>query len=178
MNDILKYDNTFNEGMFITKVNNIFIMLHTAVMMDDLDRAKHFLSNEVYEKYKDKLDKLNFNHERQMYDELNVKETIIDGFNIVEDKIVINVTIISRYMDYIINKDTGNYIRGINDRRVEKVNKLVFSKTINSTYTKTSQKCPTCGASIDVNSNGKCSYCGSIFNADKYDWILLSIETI
>ena len=28
----------------------------------------------------------------------------------------------------------------------------------------------------DVNKNGKCEYCGTIFNAENYDWILTSIE--
>lgn len=44
MNELLNIDKTFNEAMFITKVNNIFIMLHSAIMMDDLNRVRHFIS--------------------------------------------------------------------------------------------------------------------------------------
>ena len=38
-----------------------------------------------------------------MYDELNVKNTTIDNITITEEKIVIDVTITSKYMDYIVD---------------------------------------------------------------------------
>ena len=33
-----------------------------------------------------------------------------------------------------------------------------------------------CGASIDVNANGKCPYCGTIYNLEDKDWVLTFIE--
>ena len=45
--DIRSIDKDFNEAMFITKVNNIFIMLYTSIMMDDLDRVRHFISDNL-----------------------------------------------------------------------------------------------------------------------------------
>ena len=50
MNELIKLDESFNESMFISKANNIFIMLHTAVMKDNLNRVRHFLSNEIEKK--------------------------------------------------------------------------------------------------------------------------------
>ena len=178
MDELLKLDSSFNEGMFITKVNNIFIMLHSAVMMDDLNRVRHFLDSSVEAKYENILKDLNEKNVRQMYDELNVKTTSIDSVEILDNKAIIKVTIISRYMDYLIDKTTSKFVSGINDRRVEKTNHLVFEKTLGNAYNKIAQKCPGCGANIDVNKNGKCAYCGTIFDAQNYDWILTSIETI
>ena len=178
MDELLKVDNGFNEGMFITKVNNIFVMLHSAIMMDDLNRVKHFISDNVEEKYEKILNDLNKKNVRQMYDEMNVKTTSIDNIIIEENKAVIEVTIVSRYMDYLVDKDSGEFVSGINNRRVEKINHLVFEKIIGNSYTKIAQKCPGCGANIDVNKSGKCAYCGTIFDAENYDWILTSIETI
>lgn len=178
MNELIKLDKSFNEGMFITKVNNIFIMLHTAIMMDDLNRVRHFISNELEKKYEIIIQEYNTKNLRKMYDELNVKTTSIKNVEIRENKAIINVNIVSRYMDYFIDKDTGNYISGINTRRIEKINHLVFEKIIGSNYQDIARKCPGCGANINVNSNGKCDYCGTIFNTEDYDWILTSIETI
>ena len=177
IDEILKVEPTFNEGMFITKVNNIFIMLHSAIMMDDLDRVRHFISDDLEKKYELILKDLRDKNQRQMYDELNVKTTTINSFNVIDDTIVIKVDIVSRYMDYIVDRNSGKYISGVNGHRVEKMNHLTLVKKIGNSAYKKNRQCPTCGASIDVNSNGKCSFCHTIFNTEKYDWILESIET-
>ena len=176
MEELLKIDRAFNEGTFITKVNNIFIMLHSAIMMDDLNRVRHFISDEVALKYENILKKLNEQNVRQMYDELNVKETTIKNIQIYDERVIISVDIISRYMDYVVDKVSGKFISGENTRRVEKINRLEFTKLRSNNIYNIDKKCPGCGANIDVNNNGKCPYCGSIFNAKDYDWILTSID--
>ena len=177
MDELLKVEPSFNKEMFITKVNNIFVMLHSAIMMDDINRVRHFISDELEKKYENILTELNNKNLRQMYDELNVKTTEIDNVSIEEDKIRIKVVIVSRYMDYLIDKTSGKFISGINNRRIEKTNYLIFEKKIGNRYNKIDKKCPGCGANIDVNKNGKCSYCGQIFDTENYDWILTSIDT-
>jgi rubrerythrin len=178
MDELLKIDSSFNEGMFITKVNNIFVLLYTSIMMGNLDKVRHFLSSGLEEKYDTMLKEYAKSNVAQMYDELNVKSTEIKKINILDDKIEISVDLVSRYMDYIIDRETSKFISGVNDHRVEKMNHLIFIKKIGASYNEIAQSCPGCGANINVNANGKCPYCGTIFNAEDYEWILTSIETI
>ena len=123
--DIRSIDKDFNEAMFITKVNNIFIMLYTSIMMDDLDRVRHFISDNLEKKYELILKELKEKHLRQMYDELNVKDTNITNIEIKDNKICINVKLISRYMDYKVDENF-NVVSGDNTRRVENINYLTF----------------------------------------------------
>jgi len=175
INELIKIDKTFNEAMFKTKVDNIFIMLHSSIMTDNLDRVLHFLSDELKIKFQKKLDELNSKNYRQMYDELNVESTTIEHINITDDKIIIKVKIIGNYMDYIVDKTTLKYISGINTRRIKKINYLTFEKLRNTKRIESVRKCPGCGVSISVNTNGKCIYCGTIFNQKDYDFILTNI---
>ncbi len=168
--------NEFNEAMFKTKVDNIFVKLFTAIMKGNLQEVDHFISDSVYNKYEEYINKLDNNNERQMYDELNVKHTDIISRDILEDKEVVKVRIISRYMDYIISKSTGNFIRGDNTRRIEKEYILTFEKKLDTKDIKIVRKCPGCGASISVNTSGKCEYCGTIYNLEDYDYILVNID--
>ncbi len=170
-------DNNFNEPIFITRVNNIFIKLHTAIMKGDLTDVKHFLSDEVIAKYQTIIDNLNNHNERQMYDELNVKETSIIDESETDDNYIIKVRLISRYMDYIIDKDTGKLLKGDNTRRIAKQNILEFQKKKDAKDIAIVRKCPGCGASINVNDAGVCEYCGSIYNMKDYDYILTNILT-
>ncbi len=176
MDELLKVDKTFNESMFITKVNNIFVMLKSCVMTRNLDRVRHFISLELEKEYDEIINRLKEENEINMYDELNVKDTKIKNIEITEEKIIITVNLTSRYMDYIIDANTKEYISGVNDHRIEKENTLVFEKIINAKNYGLIKKCPTCGASINLNKSGKCPYCRNIFDAENYDYILTSIK--
>ncbi len=167
----------FNEAMFKTKVDNIFVKLYTCIMKGDLTDVRHFISNELYNNYIAKINELTSHNKRQMYDEINVKNTRVISRKILEDKEIVDVELISRYMDYIIDINTGDLTSGDDTRRIEKRNMLRFEKKLNAKDFGIVRKCPGCGASIDVNNTGKCEYCDTIFNLDDYDYILVSIST-
>lgn len=174
--ELINKDKTFSESGFIAKVDNTFIMLLTAIMTDNLRRVEHKISGDLFNRYSSLLKELNNNNERQMYDELNVKSTSIESIDINEGKYVITVLLTSRYMDYKIDKTTGKCVSGINDRRIQKDNRLTFKKSINAKEEGLARKCPGCGANVDANNSGKCLYCGTIYNTESYDWILTNIE--
>ena len=166
----------FNEAMFKTKVDNIFVKLYTCIMKGDLTDVRHFISEELYNNYINKINELISHNKRQMYDEINVKNTMTINRKILEDKEIIDVEIVSRYMDYIIDINTGDLISGDDTRRIERRNILRFEKKLNTKDFGIVRKCPGCGASINVNNTGKCEYCDTIFNLDDYDYILVSIN--
>ena len=174
--ELVNEDETFSESAFISKVDNTFIMLFSSVMMQDMLRVKHKISDELYNIYKNKVDRLINSNERQMYDELNIKSTNINYVTKSNDKYLIGVNIIARYMDYIVDKETNKYKRGTNDHRIEVTYNLVFEKSVYAKKEGIIKKCSTCGASMDVNNTGKCIYCGSIYNTEKYDWVLVDIR--
>lgn len=177
LNELIKLDNTFSESKFLTKVDNIFVMLHISLMTNNLERVKHFISEDIYNEFNKRLNKLNQDNQIQMFDELNVKSTEIKNVEITDENFIINVKLTSRYMDYIIDKTTKELISGNNTSRVQKENFLTFTKRRNSKKQGAIRKCPSCGANMDINNTGKCKYCGTIYNNSDYDYILTSIET-
>ena len=38
--------------------------------------------------------------------------------------------------------------------------------------------CPHCGAPLDLNQSGVCSYCHSVVTSDDHDWVLAKIEGV
>lgn len=177
MDELIKLDPTFTESSFKTKVDNIFVMLHVALMTDNLKRVNHFISDDVYDMFNNKLQDLNSKNERQMYDELNVKSTDIIDVKIDNDKYIITVRIVSRYMNYIVDKSTNNFKRGNNTYREEKENILVFEKKRKSKIQGVVRFCPNCGHPMDINKSGYCDFCGSTYNQEDYDWVLVNIKT-
>lgn len=171
-----EFDKSFSEGLFLTKVDHIFIMLLTSIMEKNIDRVKHYLSNDVYLRYKQMVDKYKEDETTRLFDEMNVKSTQISNVEINENEIIVTVNLTSRYMDYIIDKD-GNYVSGENTRRIEKSNLITFTKKINAESLKAVRKCPSCGSSLDLNDTAVCKYCHQPFDMSKYDYIITDIKT-
>lgn len=176
IDEFIKKDNTFSESEFLAKVDNTFIMLLTSIMTDNMERVKHKISDALFKKYSAYINELNLRNERQIYDELNVKSTKIMSINENNDNYVIEVLLISRYMDYTINKDSNELVSGNNSSRVEKNNYLTFIKSKGAKKESIAHRCPSCGANIDTNNTGICSYCGSAYDTYSYDWVLTNIS--
>ena len=166
----------FNEAMFKTKVDNIFVKVYTSIMRGDLSDVSHFIGDTLEQELQNKINNLKNNNQRQIYDELNVKDTRVLSRNIENDKEVVEVELISRYMDYIIDIDTGDLVSGDDSRRTEKTNILRFEKSLNTKEIGIVRKCLGCGASISVNTSGKCAYCDRIYDQEKYDYVLTAIS--
>lgn len=176
--EFLVLDKTFNESMFITKVNNIFIQLFSSIMLDELDNVKHFISDEIFNYANEIVLKNKNNGTRQMYDELNVKNSSIHSIEVNENVYTIKVYLQSRYMDYIISLDDGSRVSGNDDSRIQVDYMLTFEKKADFINQGVARKCPGCGAPMNINESGKCSYCGAIYNQEDYDWILTKLEVL
>ena len=174
--NLIQEDKSFSEATFKAKADNIFIQLYTSVMKQDLKHVKHVVSDEVYAKYERRINALKERNELQIYDELNVSDTNITNVVENENEFVLYVNLLTKYLDYVINKDTKAFIRGNKDVREEKRVNLVFTKTKQAKQLNSTRTCPSCGANLDLNKTGVCPYCGSIFELKEYDWILTNVD--
>ncbi|MDD6403626.1 MAG: TIM44-like domain-containing protein [Mollicutes bacterium] len=175
IDELIKKDKTFTEANLLAKVDNIFIMLLSSIMVGNLDRVKHKLSNSLFNEYNLFLNRLKENNEIQIFDELNVKSSEIIDIEEDTDKYVVKIRLVARYMKYKINSNTRKYKSGNDTSRVEEKYILVMTKSKNAVDEDIIKVCPGCGASIDVNNSGICSYCGTVYNTKDYDWILEKI---
>ncbi len=174
--ELIAKDASFSESGFLAKVDNTYIMILTSIMTENLKRVDHKVGDEVYQQLTEKLNNLQAQNSIQMYDELNVKDSSILSIEEKETYYEIKVKLISRYMDYQLDKTTREYKSGNNRSRIEKNHILTFKKNKNATMEGMSRKCPGCGASIDANNSGVCPYCGTVYNTEDYDWVLTGIE--
>ena len=175
--EIKSYDKNFNEELFISNTDHIFIMLLDAIMDNDITNVKHFLSDEVFNNYSKLIEEYKSKNLTRLFDEMNVKTSRIDNYSIEGNKININVTIFARYMDYFVNEN-GQYVSGTNDRRIETTHHLTLTKDINSEGLKESRTCPNCGSNVDINASGICPYCNKVIDLNNKEYIVTKIDLI
>lgn len=178
LDELKKLDPDFSESMFITKVNNMFVKFMTDIMMDRMPEVKHFVNDEVYAYGENIAKNARIKGQRQMYDELNVKDTKIVSSKVDNGDLIIKVLLQSRYMEYIISLDDGSYISGNNSSRKEVHYNITLTKKMVHKDQDIVRKCPGCGAPIDVNASGKCTYCGTIYNQEDYDWVITGLAKL
>lgn len=164
------------ESELKAKFSNIFIMLLYSIMTKDLNKVKHFISDDIYNIYQEKINELIKRNESQMYDELNVGEIRILSQEINGDKLKVNVQIEARYMDYILDEN-GEFKKGNNQYRVPVNYYLVFEKGIDA-KSKNFYRCQSCGNNLDINFTGECPYCNNVVDVDQFEYQLVSIEKI
>lgn len=165
------------EAEFKTKVDHIFIMLLSAIMENDLKDVKHYLSDEVEEKFQKLIDNYLRDNVTRIFDEMNVKSTDILREYDNENGHNIEVLLTSRYMDYFLDEN-GEYLSGDNTRRIETIHTIVFTKKNETKDLHEVRRCPACSHSLDINVSGYCPYCGQTIDMSKYDYIITKIDLI
>lgn len=174
--NIIKQDPGFSESKFKSKVENEFVQVMLSMVTGKTERIKHFVSDEIYKKIEEKVSNDRKNNRIQMYDELNVSKVKIKFVDEFEDRFQIDVIVHSKALEYYIRLDNRKFLSGNNRYRTEKNNLLTFTKPKNSLGLGNARRCPSCGANLDINKNGKCDYCGSIFQLKKYDWTITRMD--
>ena len=119
-------DKNYNESMFITRINNIFIKLFTGIMFNNLDDVRHNISDNVYNYALNIIEENKKNNLRRMYDELNIKSTDIDKIYNDDNYYIIEVIITARYLKYFIKLDNGDYVSGDKFNRIIEEYRLIF----------------------------------------------------
>lgn len=173
---LIKLETDFNVSLFHSKVSNIFVLMMNSIMFQDMTRVYASLNDNMRNKIMNKINELKIAQLTQLYDELNVKSVSISSVDILEDRYVIKVLLVSRYLDYRIDSITKKYHDGNNQSRIEKYNYLTFELKRNHKKLGNAAHCPNCGANIDFNYTGLCTYCNSQINKAEYDWILTNWE--
>lgn len=176
--NINDYDKSIDNSMFKTKVDNIFVQLYTGLSNGDLKDVEHKISDSVYKIYQEKVDSDKKDNLKHVFGELNVTSTEILSVDDSSNKIIVKVRLVSRYMDYYVNKDSLEYVKGNNKSRDVHYNTLTFMKNKNAKDINASLYCPGCGKAANVNETGHCSYCGATFNTEDYDYVLTDIQVL
>ncbi len=132
-------------------------------------------------------DKLFAVHQRQLQEFIDQKKTNhMDGQYIQQVSLagftqdganeVLTVRIDMSLSDYTTDDATGQIVDGVKNAKYQRAYRLEF---IRSAGTKTvageevkSHACPSCGAPLDLNAAGRCSYCDCVVTSGQYGWVL------
>lgn len=176
LENLVKQDPEFSESKFKSKVENEFVQIKLSIVTGKTERIKHFVNEETYNKITKKVEEDIANNRIQMYDELNVANVQLLNIEELDDCFQIKVQVHSKALEYYISRDTRKFLSGNNSYRTERDSMITFKKIKNNKELGVARKCPSCGATLDINRSGKCEYCGAIFSLENYDWTIVEMD--
>jgi predicted lipid-binding transport protein (Tim44 family) len=164
---------------FLKRVASAFDALQTAWQARDLDAARGFMSPGLYYGWSAQVDQLKEQHRKNVLEGLRIDGIspvgVVHG-NVFDD---VMVRIDATCADYEIDETTGRIAFG--DKRPESFTEYwTFQRGVGVATTGKAgtleKQCPNCGAPLNVNAVGECTYCKAAVTSGKFDWVLSRIE--
>lgn len=179
-NAIKKYDEDFSKDKFLSWASELFVKMQETWTTGDWNAIRIYETNELYEQHSQQLKGYTDRNLANVMEDISVQSIRLADYNQNGDKEVITIVLKSKMRDYIINKTTGNIVKG--DKTIFRYG-MYKMEFIRKTGVKTSDsintvQCPNCGAETQITVSGKCEYCGSILTTGEHNWALSNLERI
>ncbi|MEG2895880.1 MAG: TIM44-like domain-containing protein [Niameybacter sp.] len=181
LNQLMEADPHFSEQMLVSKVNNMFMRLQLAWMNKKWEEARPFETDALFNTHKMQLDQFIQTKRTNRIEDITILNTDILKYYTSGDYEYLDVAIKSRFVDYVVNDENGQVLKGDQFRAVhmQYIWKLVRKQGVptNDAHVEATA-CPNCGANLSINQAGRCEYCDSIVTKGDFDWVLSEIEVI
>ena len=178
---IQKEDPMFNKAEFLAWASDMFVKLQYAWSDRNLENIRYFVTPELYEQTNNQIQRYVTNKQINKLERVSVNLSRLYSFEHQGDRDVLRIVLESKMIDYIVDENSGNLIRG--DKAVNVVNPYILTfvrktgvKTPEGGIKPVTMNCPNCGGATTILSSGKCPYCGSIITTRDNNWTLSEMK--
>ncbi|HJJ04447.1 MAG TPA: Tim44-like domain-containing protein [Clostridiaceae bacterium] len=169
INEIKKYIPSFDANKFLLNGYGIFVRIEEAWMNFDLEKVRDCITDEMFNMYESQLTSMEMNGEQNIMKDFKLINSAVTQASKQNNMLQVKTRYTVEFYDYIINRSTKAIVRGNSNRKMRMVYEFTFIKDIEN---KKLDKCPNCGAEININSAGICKYCNSKLVDDSKDWVM------
>ena len=169
INEIKKYIPTFDVNQFLLNGYGIFVRIEEAWMNFDLEKVRDCITDEMFNMYESQLTSMEMNGEQNIMKDFKLINSAVTQASKQNNMLQVKARYTVEFYDYIINRNTKAVVRGNSNRKMRMVYEFTFIRDIEN---KKLDKCPNCGAEININSAGICKYCNSKLVDDSKDWVM------
>ena len=178
---ITAHDPAFNLPNFLSRVERAFFIIEEAWSECKPEMSRQVMADSVWQQHRVQIQQYIDKGERNMMDQLALGNTTVIAASSDQTYDTITVRMRAASADYDMVAATGKIVRG--DRQVrEWMEDWTFQRSSKATTRPDggtlAQKCPNCGAPLEVDLQGVCSYCHAPVMSGQYDWVLSRIDQV
>ena len=173
--EIEKYGITKSLEELKKEVYQSYLEIQIAWSTNDIDKARHLLSDEIYNTYKMQIETMINKGQRNVMSNFKYVRATINNIDKKDNEIIIQTNLNVECKDYIIDNSSGVPVRGNPNR----INDYYYSLTFVLGNTDSIVKCPSCGSNlIEYGTSIKCEYCGSVIERESDELVLIDKKMI
>ncbi|HXA28680.1 MAG TPA: transporter [Candidatus Angelobacter sp.] len=179
LDTIKAHDPAFDQAAFVADVERSFFVVEQAWSERKPELSRRVMADGVWQQHKVQIEQYEAQHRHNMLDSLAIGNATVVAAHSDQTYDTITVRIHAASADYDVDDQSGRVVRG--NRSVgEWTEDWVYQRSADA-VTKPgngtlSAHCPNCGAPLDLDLAGVCSYCKAPIMSGKYDWVLTRID--
>ena len=184
---ILAVDSNFSKTQFKSYVRALFMLLQKAWSNNNYHALRAIESDNLYYEHRAKIEELILNNCYDKRENIGIRGCLLKEFKIEGDKEVLVVALTARMLrsfdgDVFRLKEAKKKLTLFGDN-VGTVPYIMTFMRNKGVKTKTgvplaTSNCSNCGAVINVDDNGVCTYCNTSLVSGEVDWVLVDIKNI
>ena len=172
-------DPGFDKDVFLGQVQRIFFLVEEAWTGRNPDMSRQVMADGLWQQHRFQIESYRSGGKRNVLDGLTVESLTVLAVHTDQNFDTITVRILACSADCDVN-DAGKVVRGTRD--VEQwAEDWTFQRAAGVT-TKAggtlTDKCPNCGAPLELDFTGVCKYCKALVSSGTYDWVLARIAQV
>lgn len=164
--ELKKFDPTLDIEKAKQEFFEIYKKLQIAWMEFDTETIKEITTDEMYNMYSSQLKTLSMKKQKNIMADITYEDAKIYEIKEEDEVLTLKVFLTVNCFDYVCD-DKNNVVRGRKDKKVRISYSLTFIKSV---VNNNQEKCPNCGALVDITSSEVCPYCRTLLvrTANKY----------
>jgi predicted lipid-binding transport protein (Tim44 family) len=178
---IARRDPRFNKEHFLEEVQRTFFVVQEAWTQRKPEMSRQVMADGLWQQHRVQISGYVDAHKRNMLEDLAVGSLTVIAAGTDSNYDTITVRILASCADYDVDDRNDKVVRGKRDVR-EWSEDWTFQRS-SSALTPPSggtlaQRCPNCGAPLDLDLSGVCKYCKAPVSGGDYDWVLARISQV
>ncbi len=167
---IKQYIPDFDKVKFLKETYKIYCDVQVAWMNFKIEDVRDVITDELFSMYESQLATLQVKGEQNIMKDFTLKNVYLSDVAKQNDTVTITAIYVIDFYDYIINSATRAVMRGSDKYKMSVKYQMKFRQTLDESKKVT--KCPNCGADIEMNTSGICSYCRAKLVTENTKWVL------
>ncbi len=173
-------DPRFERDAFLGQVQRAFFLVEEAWTTRNSDMSRQVMADGLWQQHRFQIESYRGAGKRTVLDGLSVDSITILVVHLDAQYDTITVRILARSADYDVN-DAGRVVRGSRDQE-QWAEDWTFQRASGAVTPEAggtlTDKCPNCGAPLQLDFNGICRYCKALVSTGAYDWVLTRIARV
>ena len=178
---ISAHDPAFNRQKFLEGVQAAFYVVEGAWTQRRPEASRQVMADGLWQQHRVQIQGMIDGHKRNILEGLAVLSLTVVVAHSDSNYDTITVRVLATSTDYDVNDDTGKVVRGAKQPQQWSEDwtfqRAASAKTPPGGGT-LSEKCPNCGAPLELDLTGECKYCHALVSSGTFDWVLARISQV